>query len=262
MFLNYLQLNFIRFFKGRSAIITALFELVIVALTMLPLIAVYLLDTNVEVSDDVNPTEVYYFATQVIILLPVVIGLVGTSFICTYYTYRSYYNLEVGMRNRILFCLSELFTLYAMCGIILVVFYFCLGIIEIITYKSGQSMFFGGPIYTVSMAISVFCLMADQAMNAFFIAKLIRRRGLSFLLFMIVVIFTFIISALIPNKYELVRCAILPTFVTWFSHDTPMFMQEDKLYIICGVCGFVLKNVALFAMSVMAFNRKQEERHK
>ena len=91
---------------------------------------------------------------------------------------------------------------------------------------------------------------------------MIRTRGLSFLVFIIFEMFTSAINLLMPNKYEIVRVALCPTFFTWFDGDTPLFFNEKKILIAVAVIGYLVKNIAQFIFSVMAFNRKQEERHR
>lgn len=268
MFINYLRLNFLRYFKGRGAWTTLIFEVLFSFATLIPILLMIGLEgadsfhiTTGE-NTEVNVVESYYFIMQIMFLFPIVIGLMGSRFVCSYYAYRSYNNLEIGMKHRGLFCLAELFTMYIMSLIILGIFYMICIFFDLILPDLGSSMLVGSPLYTISMIISMIAVLFNQTNDIFFFSKLIRTRGLSFLVFIIFEMFTSAINLLIPDKYELVRVALCPTFFTWFDGDTPLFFNEKNILIAVAVTGYLVKNIAQFIFSVMAFNRKQEERHR
>ena len=270
MFINYLRLNLIRFFKGRSAkisiLISAAFVVMIYAYVAVLLFAardsINLMVDGRDYIGDASICQVVLMGAS-FFYVPIATGLVGCGFICSYYTYRSYYNLEIGMRNRTLFCISEFFVLIILCFILITIT--TLGTLILDPFiPEGYSMVGDNRLwFLVTFGMQMLIGLNDGS-NALLSAKLFRRKGRSAVFYIFYWASSLIISAILtnilPTKYQIFNLILFPTFINWFTNDTPIFLQNvaSNKYII--VVGLVIKIIVQMALSVMLFNRKIEEK--
>ena len=114
MFLNYLRIQFLRFFKGRAwklallvAVIFNIFVLLIGSFSYM-MTAQKIEEMAVDV---ISPAEDTLFVIPLVFnsiyLVPFGVGIMTINYVTNYYTYRTHINLEIKLRNRILFAISE-----------------------------------------------------------------------------------------------------------------------------------------------------------
>ena len=269
MFINYLRLNLIRFFKGRSARVTFFVSAGVSMFFLLFIQLIFgagrdrLLDRGVEM-DPVQLNQSFLLGMS-FIDLPLIIGIVGCGFICTYYAYRSYYNLEIGMRSRTLFCLSELVVLFVLSTIATVAMILPILLMEVFS-DSPNTFFSQSPIFFFTTVMLLIFLGFNNSANALFASKLFRQRGKSMIFYILLSIFSILFATMLPGSsmksMSALEYIIFPNFITWFHGDMPMFLQEDAVRITVAVSSLCIKVVFEFIMSVLLFSRKIEEKRK
>lgn len=271
MFINYLRLNLIRFFKGRSArlaiLISVAFILLIYAYIGIVLLAAKdSINMMIDGREDIGPAAI----SQVVLMgtsffyVPVATGVVGSGFICSYYTFKSYYNLEIGMRNKTLFCISEYSVLVILCLILTLITTFGMLAMEPFI-PSGNSMMADGNEFWFLVTFGMEMMIGlNDCSNALLSAKLFRKTGKSILFFLFYWASTLVLSAVLtnvlPTKYQIFNLILFPTFINWFANDTPIFLQNVASNKYIMVFGLVIKIIVQMALSVMLFNRKVEEK--
>lgn len=197
------------------------------------------------------------------IYVPIISGVVGIGFICAYYTYRGYYNLEIGMRNRVLYVLSELVVLF-----ILGAFLYAISTVMLICLEPfaivGQSLLRDGYkfiAYTYGVQL-ILCL--NDSANALLFSHLFRKKGKSFMFYLGFWVASLILShylvKLLPTRFDFLTYILFPSVINWFKGDVPLFVGETSITKIVIYIGVTLKILATFALAVMLFNRKVEEK--
>lgn len=197
------------------------------------------------------------------IYAPIITGLVGCGFICSYYAYRGYYNLEIGMRNRVLYVLSELVVLFILGAIIYALSSATVFLMNPLA-KSGESLIQDGYKFIVYTFGVQLVLGLSDASNALLFAHLFRKKGKSFVVYLAFwafsLIFSYHLINWLPKRYEFLSYILFPSFFTWFTNDTPFFAGGFSITKIVICVGVVIKIMVTFALSVLLFNRKVEEK--
>lgn len=274
MFINYIKIQLIRYFKGSSEIPILLAALicVIFALTCGSLGYYGLFQSNAMIEDGKTIGQIVTtnlsvgFLTEFIIVSfgayiasPYLIGIFTCIYICSFYRHRSYVNLDISMRNRTLYCISELI-ICIICGLILYLALFVAVILCSIIDPISD-----GPNYLdMSVAfIPGFAIIIDKAVAAMFCAKLCRRSFSSIMVFVISDIVFNIASGLVAEFTKI-------EFVKYLLASPLQLMEASVLiadeggtdandFIITAVMMGV-RCILLFVASVLLFKRKYEEK--
>lgn len=260
MLLNYLRIQLLRFFKGRSWIVAILLAVVLTAISIgISSVVYHMLVTegkfddfprvgNQGACDDEFIVPIVSANFCGLFLFPVACTLMTIVYVCNYYNYRTHINLEVKLRNRILFAISEALILLIMLGI----FVGILGIAELIVcvvmhipFKEILSLFKIPILYTTLLfPVSIYTAM----MYGYFLAKLFRRKGRAIVVFTISYYFLFIISEAVVDMLPVSK------FFIGFAF---MVGESSFLYIF----SLLIRISIIFAASVLLFHRRYEERH-
>ncbi|MCR5804548.1 MAG: hypothetical protein K6G47_09830 [Clostridia bacterium] len=270
MFINYLRLNLIRFFKGRSAKVAIVASVgLMIVLTLLIGLILYAARAQISLMAEQDlPVNFYTFAQLLIyglsfVYVPIISGLVGCGYISAYYAYRGYYNLEIGMRNRVLFVLSELVVLFLMSAILYGMSSMLLILMEPLALN-GQSLLEDGYKFVAYTYGVQLILGLNDSANALLFAHLFRRKGKSFIFYLIFWIASLFLSHYLvewlPTSFDFLTYILFPSVINWFAGDVPLIAEEISMTNTIIYIGTVLKIMATFALAVMLFNRKVEEK--
>ncbi|MBO7426706.1 MAG: hypothetical protein J6U23_13625 [Clostridiales bacterium] len=214
------------------------------------------------------PVNFYTFAQLLVyglsfVYVPIISGLVGCGYISAYYTYRGYYNLEIGMRNRVLFVLSELVVLFLMSAILYGMSSMLLILMEPIALN-GQSLLRDGYKFVVDTYGVQLILGLNDSANALLFAHLFRKKGKSFMFYLGLWIVSLFLShylvVWLPTSFDFLTYILFPSVVNWFGNDVPLIAEKISMTHIIIYIGITLKIMATFALSVLLFSRKVEEK--
>lgn len=235
------------------------------------LIGVILYAARVQISElakEDMPVNFYTLAQLLIyglsfIYIPIISGIVGIGYICAYYTYRGYYNLEIGMRNRVLYVLSEFVVLF-----ILGSFLYAISTVTLICLEPfaivGQSLLKNGYKFIANTYAVQLILCLNDSANALLFAHLFRKKGKSFMFYLgfwIASLFlSYYLVDLLPTRFDFLTYILFPSVINWFANDVPYFVGEISITKIVIYIGVILKILATFALAVILFNRKVEEK--
>lgn len=270
MFINYMRISLIRIFKGKSAMVSFILTLGYV-LAMYIYLGLIFFAIGEDRASLINSNMGIVPFCQVMILglsffsIPFITGMVGCGFVANYYTSRSHYNLEIGMRNRTLFCFSQFVSISIISIINLAIAVLGMAALEFFV-PSEQSLLRSTNFYIVATYGVMALIGIHDSVSALLCGVLIRKKAKSILLYMGLwfanVIAGFICSEYLPKRYELIGYILFPSFVNWFSGDTPMLQRFSGIRLILIILGFILKIAVMFAVSVVLFNRKVEEKRR
>lgn len=115
MLLNYIKIQFLRFFKGRMWILTLAVSIAFnifacfITTQMVPILEnKYLGSEGFETLQEIREFAIFLpIYLDVGYLLQVAPGIFTIIYVANYYRYRTHINLEIRLRNRILFAISE-----------------------------------------------------------------------------------------------------------------------------------------------------------
>jgi len=276
VFLNYMKINLIRLFKGRGIKLAMAIQLLAVSLYFIMIICGFLfggfldeVQSDIQIESDSTGGN---FALQAVVmglsftfLTPIIIGILGGSYICEYYKYKSYRNLEVGMRSKFLFCLSEFFSLIIFDIVLITETMIVISIFGVISSSMGIDdgiMAIEFPLMFLLFFVCVFLAEILDCATTLFCAKLLRRTGRAFILFFFGTIIRYIASGVLSGMgYKLVSLLLTPTCFSLLGGDTPVLM-ESKLDSALLVTGIAIQSIILVIFSFILFNREKEGKEK
>lgn len=249
MLINYIRIQFLRFFKGRSFI--ALVIAMIIAEGIMFGIA---LITGKFVNDGIIDTitlEEFRFYLQRILLygstlicIPLVGGLLTIVYTCNYYQYRTHINLEIKLRNRFMYALSEVIMIMVMVLIELSIFGIFFGISFLVVPCSYEEFIdqFGGSFVKEILYLPLGLLTSQ--IFAYFLAKLFRRKALAITFYAVAIYLSFIFMSF--PAYQMIAGLAYNPDVT-----------SIDLYAVA----LLIRCIIIFIASVFLFQRRYEERH-
>ena len=246
MFINYIRIQFLRYFKGRFFVWQALISSALLLFTFLFSIGLIHLLKNGYVSlpdVDRNTTDFSYLPYVAItgsglVASPIVLGVVVIFYVADYYKYRIHINLEVKLQNRISYAFSEMVIILIMCLVNLIILFLFIGFASLFYKMPIDVQEFRDLVNPISVALQ-FATLVNDSLMAYFLAKLFRRK-------------------LFPMVIYLVLCnfstVVLNTLVTFMVYAPE---EEFKMMAI----SLVVRSIIFFVGGALLFHRRYEERH-
>ena len=240
MLLNYIRIQFVRFFNSINyALFLVLFTVLGSVLSYLAMVGFDYLNLIYErTSVDYGLHRTFYFMF-VMYFQPLICGLISVVFFANYYVTRSHINLEIKKGGIFLYTLSEAIFIF-----VPVLFFTVLFLIafEAVPEELPWSVQLDAlKKYGADIALLFFSTYAN-CIYALMIAKLLRKRWLAILVYFA----TYFISLAFVG-FEYVRYFFGLVYV--IPENTPM-----------AIVGMFTKTIAFFAMSVVFGKIKYEER--
>lgn len=249
MLTNYIRIQFLRYFKGRTftiqMLLTLFFELIMI---MFGYFMHYLLINNrfelVIASQDVSaffiPKLVFMGCT--VVFLPILVGVITICYVSNYYQYRTHINLEIKLQNRVSFAFSEIIFLAVMC----IVEFLAALLIGMIAFAIEPNSIVEG-INEFSMDVLYKLLiipisMFNNAVYAYFLTKLFRRK----LFPMIIYLFSYWISTQ-TLRVPLIRALIGLVYIP---------DDGDTFYVLA----IIIRISLMIVGGILLFHRRYEER--
>ena len=135
MFINYIRIQLLRYFKGRFFFWQALISVALLLFTFLFSIGlIYLLKNGyVSLPEGDEPPSDYSYLPYVAITgwglsaNPIILGIMVIFYVADYYKYRIHINLEVKLQNRVAYALSEVIIILIMCLVNLIILFLFIG---------------------------------------------------------------------------------------------------------------------------------------
>lgn len=255
MLLNYIRIQLLRFFKGKTWIVVLLTALFAVGIGLLAGIYSYNY-VNPEINslfEDIERNKqfmiqsiVSYFAISFI--FPYTCGIITIVYICNYYSYRTHINLEIKIRNRILFAISEAVILFIMelmqIGVVLLAELIVSFFVKI-SVKDLFDMITPGVIYNIILYfISLYAII----MYAYLTAKFFRRKPKAIIFYSVTIYFIYIIQLTLIDKLPMSKYFLGFNYIP--GDDAP-------IYIIT----ILIRIFIIFGAAIMLFQRRYEEKH-
>ena len=265
MFLNYLQIQFIRFFKGRNFLITMFISFIIVFLMSFMVISFVGIINIAGTTETVARSTFAKMAEEGMLaqrstigisvtILPTVAGILTCLYISNYYSNRIYVNLEISMRNSILYCLSEVVILLIMALVMYGSFIAAVGVVGI-TGLDGANILTNDSDTAIALGVSGLVASMSASIMAFFCSKLCQSKFKSIILFIALEsIGTVLYSLVALTKISIIKYAafLLSDYALLVFIDG----NEVSTVLVCVIAASRI--LALFILSVIMFNKRKK----
>lgn len=275
MFINYIKIQLIRYFKGSNEIPLAFAALVIIlfALTSGAFAYYGVIKNNATILTGDNVGQVITadlsvgFMVQILIVIfggyigaPYIIGIFSCIYMCAFFRHRSYVNLDISMRNKTLYCLSEVI----IC--IIAGFLLCLILALAVVIAGIIDPIPDGPaFYELCIGFGAcFILIVEKVLAATFCSKLCRKSFSSILVFIISDIVLNVGSGLVAEFSKIAIFRYLLYSSPFVYMESSFFIGEEtgnpdnEFYIAAAM--MIIRCTLLFIASVFLFKRKYEEK--